>query len=72
MAAYAFLIGTKNGKREIVADGGPAEIRRLFKSATSGDGYEMLEVLESTVGRTRRRAFPKVSVPAKKQAKSKD
>lgn len=80
MAAFALLIGTKKGKREIVADGSPVEIRKLFKSATPGDGYELIEVLESTVGRTRRRAFPKLAdpsptpspAPAKKQAKQKD
>lgn len=80
MAAFALLLGTKKGKREILADGSPVEIRRLFKSATAGDGYELIEVMESTVGRTRRRAFPKLAdpvsndsaAPAKKQAKAKD
>jgi len=70
MAAYAVLIGTKNGKRTMIADGGTLEVRKLFKGST-GEGYELLEVLESTVGRTRRRGFkikPEVKAPAKKTA----
>lgn len=70
MAAYALLIGTKNGKRTLITDGPPAEVRRLFKTSTDGEGYESLEVIESTVGRTRRRGFPKAVQPvAKKTAK---
>lgn len=72
MAAYALLIGTKNGKRTLLADGGPADVRKLFKQTSDGDGYEMLEVIESTVGRTRRKGFPKAAAkPATKQAAKK-
>jgi hypothetical protein len=56
MAAYALLIGTKGGKRSLVLDGNPLEIRRLFKTS-DGEGFETLEVIESTVGRTRKRQF---------------
>lgn len=70
MAAYALLIGTKNGKRTLIADGGPLEIRKRFKGS-DGEGFELLEVLESTVGRTRRRGFKSKEAAkpvAKKQA----
>jgi hypothetical protein len=70
MASFALLIGTKAGKRTLMADGGPLEIRKLFKES-NGEGFELLEVIESSIGRTRRRGFkPKESTkpPAKKQA----
>jgi hypothetical protein len=54
----------------MIADGGTLEVRKLFKGS-AGEGYELLEVLESTVGRTRRRGFkikPEVKTPAKKTA----
>ena len=70
MASYALLIGTKGGKRELVADGDPRDIRREFKTAKDGKGFDQLEVVESGVGRTRRRTFKKqASQPAKKTAK---
>jgi hypothetical protein len=56
MAAYALLIGTKAGKRVLVAEGGPLEIRKKFKTS-DGEGFDLLEVIESTVGRTRRRGY---------------
>jgi hypothetical protein len=70
MAAYALLIGTKAGKRTLVAEGGPLEIRKKFK-ASDGEGFETLEVIESTVGRTRRRGYKSKEAAkpiAKKQA----
>lgn len=66
---YALLIGTKNGKRSIVNDGSPVEVRREFKGMTAKDGYELLEVLEKNRGRTRHRKFLKVKKAAKKTAK---
>jgi hypothetical protein len=67
MAAFALLIGTKNGKRTLLADGGPLEVRRLFKDS-NGEGQDLLEVIESTTGRTRRRGF-KAKEAAKPLAK---
>lgn len=70
MAAYALLIGTKAGKRTLLADGGPLEVRKLFKSS-DGEGYEMLEVIESTIGRTRRRGYkPKAQEPKEPKKKN--
>ena len=65
---YALLIGTKNGKREIINDGNPVDIRREFKGVTANDGYESVEVLQKYNGLTQRRKFVKVK-PAKKAAK---
>jgi hypothetical protein len=58
MAQYALLIGTKNGKRSLLADGDPREIRTLFKQS-DGEGYDTIEVMESSVGRSRRKSFTK-------------
>ena len=74
MAAYALLIGTKGGKRSLILDGNPMEVRRLFKTS-DGEGFESLEVIESTIGRTRKRQFKAArtddesTAPAKKVAK---
>ena len=65
---YALLIGTKNGKREIINDGVPVEIRRQFKGVTADDGYELVEVLQKDLGVTRKRKFIKAPA-AKKSAK---
>lgn len=56
MAAYALLIGTRGQKRELLADGDPREVRRLFKTS-DGEGFERLEVIETSVGRSRSRYF---------------
>ena len=66
---YALLIGTKNGKREIIAEDGPVAIRRLFKDVTANDGFEMVEVLQKDLGLTRKRKF--VVKPVKKKAAKK-
>lgn len=63
MAAYALLIGTKDGKRSLVIDGSPVDIRRLFKTS-DGDGFETLEVIETSAGRTRKRKFKAKGEPA--------
>ena len=68
MAAYAILIGTKDGKRSLVADGNPVEVRKQFKFS-DGEGFEKLEVIETGNGRTRSRQFLKKPVPVKKAAK---
>jgi hypothetical protein len=68
MAAYALLIGTKDGKRSLVIDGNPVEIRRLFKTS-DGEGFHTLEVIETGVGRTRKRQFKDSAPVAKKTAK---
>lgn len=65
---YALLIGTKNGKRQLINDGAPVEVRKEFKSMTAKDGFDLLEVIENRRGVTRRRKFMKDS-PAKKPAK---
>tara|TARA_R110000772_G_scaffold92654_1_gene189622 strand:+ start:201 stop:416 length:216 start_codon:yes stop_codon:yes gene_type:complete len=64
---YALLIGTKNSKREIITDGSPVEVRRLFKEVTAKDGFDMVEVMQKDSGVTRHRRFAKVA--AKKAAK---
>lgn len=70
MAAYALLIGIKDGKKSLVLDGSPVEVRKLFKHS-DGEGFEQLEVVESGVGRSRSKKFvKKQSVESKKpQAK---
>lgn len=65
---YALLIGTTNGKREIIADDAPVAVRRKFKTITAEDGYELVEVLQKDLGLTRKRKFAKKPV-AKKAAK---
>jgi len=71
MAAYALLIGTKEGKRSLVVDGNPVDVRRLFKTS-DGEGFETLEVIETGNGRTRKRQFKaKESAPAAKKAAKK-
>ena len=66
MAAYGLLIGTKGEKRSLVADGDPREMRSLFK-ASNGEGFDVLEVVDTRTGRTKRRSFLKLQ--AKKAAK---
>lgn len=68
MANYAYLIGHKADKQTLVAYGLPVEIRRQFKDMTAKDGYDLVEVLEKHLGRTRHRKFVKVEA-AKKAAK---
>ena len=68
MANYALLIGTKAGKRSLIADGKPVEIRRKFKDITLKDGFEIVEVIDKHQGRIRQRKFAKAA-PAKKSAK---
>jgi hypothetical protein len=65
---YALLIGTKNGKREIINDGNPVAIRREFKGVTAKDGFDLVEVLQKDSGLTRKRRFAKKPA-AKKAAK---
>ena len=71
MANYALLIGTKNGKRELIEDGQPVAIRRKFKTITAEDGFDSIAVLDKQMGQIRNRAFAKklVAKPAKKTAK---
>jgi hypothetical protein len=63
---YALLIGTKNGKREIVSEGAPVAVRREFKTMTAADGYELVEVIQKDLGLTRKRKFVK-NLPPRKQ-----
>jgi hypothetical protein len=70
MANYALLIGTKNGKREIISDGNPVEVRRQFKDVTAKAGFELVEVMQKDVGLTRKRKFV-VKPAAKKPARKK-
>lgn len=59
MAQVALLIGVKDGKRELIGQGDPREIRRKFKHSQDGEGFDEWEVFESTVGRSRRKRFVK-------------
>ena len=68
MASYSLLIGTKAGKRTLIEDGQPVEIRRKFKDITAKDGYDQVEVVDKNLGRIRSRKFVK-AVTAKKAAK---
>lgn len=68
MASYALLIGTKDGKRSLVADGSPPEVRKQFKHS-DGEGFDRLEVIETGVGKTRQRQFFKKPSAAPKAAK---
>lgn len=68
MAAYGLLIGTKDGKRVLVEDGDPREIRSRFKHS-DGEGFDKLEVIETSTGRVRQRQFAKAKKVAKKAAK---
>lgn len=70
MAGYALLIGTKDGKRELVIDGDPRDIRKEFKT-NDGMGFDKLEVVETASGRTRSRRFVKTAKKAAKKASSK-
>ena len=70
MANYALLIGTKAGKRTLIQEGQPVEIRRQFKDMTAKDGYELVEVLEKHLGRTRFRKFVKLAATKKAAKKS--
>ena len=67
MANYALLIGTTGEKRELLLSGNPREVRDFFKTS-SGEGFDMLEVIEKNVGRTRYRAFSKPEKPVAKKA----
>jgi len=54
MAQVALYIGTKNGKRQLIEEGDPRTIRSKFK-LSDGDGFDVLEVFESAVGRSKRK-----------------
>ena len=68
MANYALLIGTKSGKRELVEDGQPVDIRRKFKTMTAEDGFEVVEVVDKHQGRIRHKRFAKDAKPAPKKS----
>ncbi len=68
MANYALLIGTKSGKRELIEDGQPVDIRRKFKTMTAGDGFEVVEVVDKLQGRIRHKRFVKAAKPAPKKS----
>jgi len=59
MAQIALLLGVKNGNRTIIDQGDPRVIRVKFKTAESGEGFDAWEVIESTVGRTRKKTWNK-------------
>jgi hypothetical protein len=65
MSQFALLLGTKNGKRTVIAEGDPRDIRAQFKHSDGG-GFDVLEVLESGVGRSRRRQFKEAPAEGKK------
>lgn len=69
MANYALLIGIKDGKRELIEDGQPVEIRRKFKTITAEYGFDSVAVLDKQQGQIRNRAFVKKA--AKKKAAKK-
>ena len=66
---YALLIGTKDGKRKLISDGIPIEVRREFKGMTVKDGFDLVEVLENRRGVTRHRKFMKAKKATKKASK---
>ncbi len=68
MANYALLLGTKSGKRELIEDGQPVDIRRKFKTITAEDGFEVVEVVDKHQGRIRHKRFAKVAKPAPKKS----
>lgn len=59
MAQNALLLGVKDGKRTIIDEGDPRDIRVKFKTATNGQGFEAWEVYESSMGRTRKKTWVK-------------
>jgi hypothetical protein len=78
MAQVALYIGTKNGKRQLIEEGDPRTIRSKFK-LSDGDGFDVLEVFESAVGRSKRKTFKEgretpaaPTAPAGKPEKSED
>ncbi len=73
MAQSALLLGVKGDTRTIIAQGDPREMRKLFKVADDGQGYDQWEVLESAAGRTRKKAWKESaseSKPTPKKAKA--
>jgi hypothetical protein len=73
MASYALLIGTKAGKRSLIQDGQPVEIRRKFKDITAADGFDSVAVVDKHLGQIRQRKFVKpVAKKAVKKTAKKD
>jgi len=68
MANYALLLGTKAGKRALIEDGQPVDIRRKFKTITAEDGFDVVEVVDKHQGRIRHKRFAKVAKPAPKKS----
>lgn len=62
MAQVALYIGIKDGVRHLLEAGDPRDLRARFKNS-DGEGFDALEVFESTVGRSRRRVFVKEIAP---------
>ena len=58
MAQKALLIGVKGGKSTLLDYGDPRDIRDKFKHS-DGEGFDALEVFESSVGRSRKKSFNK-------------
>lgn len=60
MAQRALLIGIKEtlqgDKITLIEAGDPRDIRQRFK-ASEGEGFDQLEVFESSVGRSRKKRF---------------
>ena len=65
----ALLLGVKNGKRTIIEQGDPREIRKLFKLADDGQGFDQWEVFESSAGRTRKKTWKESSSESKPATK---
>tara|TARA_R110000868_G_C10607376_1_gene741071 strand:+ start:450 stop:674 length:225 start_codon:yes stop_codon:yes gene_type:complete len=68
MANTGLLLGIKNGKREIIAEGDPRLLRIKFKTEDF-KGFEAVEVYESSLGRTRKKSIKQAPVLAQKVAK---
>jgi len=68
MANIGLLLGVKSGKREIIAEGDPRNLRIRFKTEDF-KGFEAVEVFESSLGRTRKKAVKQAAVLAQKVAK---
>lgn len=73
MAAYSILVGTKGGKRSVEGIGDPAELNAKFKAAViaGGEGLDLIELISTRNGRTKRRKFKSDPAPAPAKPKVK-
>lgn len=65
MAAYALLVGTKGDNRSLIADGDPRVIRRRFKLGEFPEGFDRIEVVDTSQGRVRSKWLNKPTAKTK-------